>query len=453
MASMRQGGFSKAFFLLFFALGLLAGPFAYAQNLTPAERERLEREYEKLQAEIAEWQKVLTETRAKKGTLQGDVTLLNAQIAQAEAQIKQKNNAIARLGGEIRAKTARIGELGERIERGKESLASILRQKNQLEDFSVVEIALSAKNVSEFFSDLDSFVLIERDLHALFADIREAKSETESEREALSERQNRELDAKYVVETKKKQVANDEAEKRRLLAITANEEVQYQKVLAEREAEAAQIRARLFPLRDTAAISFGEAVKFAEVASAKTGVRPAFILAILKQESDLGANVGNCYVTNLTTGDGVGKNTGTPFKGVMAVLPRRDDTGHFKRITAALGKDWSTTAVSCPQPGGFGGAMGPTQFIPTTWALFEQRLKVALGVPATNPWNAGHAIMATGLFLQDVGAARQTYTAEREAAGRYYAGGAWATRGLGYAASVLAHAERYQRDIDFLKDN
>ncbi len=448
MGVMRRVIFCAAL-ALFAGLGLIAVP-AGAQTLTPAERARLEAQYAELQEEIAQWQKVLTETRNKKGTLQGDVTLLNAQIKQAEAQIRQKNLAITKLGNEINAKTAHIGALSERIERGKESLASIMRQKSQLEALSVVEVALSSKDVSEFFSDLDSFAFIKRDMQELFVDIRAAQDETELERAALADRQNQELDAKYVVETKKKQVASDEAEKQRLLAITKNEEAQYAKVLAEREAEAAAIRARLFPLRDTAAIQFGEAVKYAEEASAKTGVRAAFILAILKQESDLGGNVGNCLVTDLTTGNGKGKNTGTPFTGVMKV-PR--DTEPFARITAALGKDWSTTPVSCPQPGGYGGAMGPTQFIPSTWALFEPRLKVALGVPATNPWNAGHAIMATGLFLQDVGAAAQTYTAEREAAGRYYAGGAWATRGLTYAASVLAHAEKFQRDIDFLKDN
>ena len=58
--------------------------------------------------------------------------------------------------------------------------------------------------------------------------------------------------------------------------------------------------------------------------------------------------------------------------------------------------------------------------------------------------------MATALYLADLGAGVGGYSAEREAAGRYYAGGGWETRGLGYASSVLGHAEIYQVDIDFL---
>ena len=424
-----------------------------AQELSAEERAQLEKEYAELQEEIASWEKVLAETRAKKGTLQGDVSALNAQIQQAEAQIRAKNLAIRNISNEIKQKTERIGELEFRIDEGRESLASLIRRQNQIDDLSLVEIALGADNAFALFEDVDHMAAIQEGLHDEFAEIRGVKSETEIERELLAARQDAELDARYVVESKREQVARDEAEKQRLLQITKNEEAAYSQVLAERQAQAAAIRARLFPLRDTEGIQFGDAVRYAQSASVKTGVRASMILAILSQESALGTNVGNCLVTDLTTGDGKGKNTGTPFSGVMKA-PR--DTVPFERITAALGKDWSTTPISCPQPGGYGGAMGPTQFIPSTWALFEARIKTALGVPATNPWNAEHAIMATALYLADVGATAQTYTAERNAACRYYSGRVCPGTGGAvdsYGNSVVGKAANYQKDIDFLKDN
>ena len=99
--------------------------------------------------------------------------------------------------------------------------------------------------------------------------------------------------------------------------------------------------------------------------------------------------------------------------------------------------------------------MGPTQFIPSTWQLFDVRIKAALGVPATNPWNAEHAIMATALYLQDVGATSGTYTAERNAACSYFSGGACPGSGWvdQYGTSVINWATQFQQDIDFLKDN
>lgn len=419
-------------------------------GLSASECSALKDQYEELQKEIAGLNKQIAETQAKKGTLQGDVSALNAQIAQAQAQIKAKNIEIKKIGGQIETKTAAINQLSAKIDRGHESLAAFLRQQDQVDDLSLVEIALAADNAFSLFNDVDNIVTVQAGLNTEFAKVRDARSQEEAARKALAAQQAAASDAKFVVQTKEAEINQNKQEKTQLLAITANQESQYKQVLAQRQAEAAQIRARLFPLRDTGTIAFGDAVRYAQAAGSKTGVRPALILAILSQESDLGANVGNCLITDLTTGDGKGKNTGTPFSGVMKA-PR--DTVPFKTITEALGKDWSTTPVSCPQPGGYGGAMGPTQFIPSTWMLFDARIKAALGVPATNPWNAEHAIMATALYMEDVGAAGGGYSAERDAACRYYSGQPCSVAGATYGNSVIAKATNFQNDIDFLKDN
>ena len=335
---------------------------------------------------------MLDETRVKKNSLQGDVTGLNAQIKQAEAQIKQKNLAISKLSSEIKAKTARIGELSNHLEQSLESLASLLRQKDEMDHVSLVTLALGAEDFSTFFAEADTILKLQGLLEENIDELKGVKAETEQERTALAEKQDAEIDARYVVETKKQQVAKSENEKQKLLAITKNQESEYQKVLAERQRRAEAIRSALFDLRDSAGIPFGTALDYATFAGEKTGVRTAVILAILSQESDLGKNVGSCYVTDLTTGAGVGKNTGKAFSNTMKV-PR--DTAPFERITKALGLTWATTPISCPASGGYGGAMGPSQFIPSTWELFTPRLKTALSTSEPNPWDAKHAIMAT----------------------------------------------------------
>lgn len=262
-----------------------------------------------------------------------------------------------------------------------------------------------------------------------------------------------EADTKAKIEEEKKRVERDEAEKKRLITINKTQEKTYQEVIKEKEKKAAQIRAALFALRDTEGIPFGDALKYANVASQKTGVRPALILAILTQESDLGKNQGSCLVTNIETGDGAGKNTGTLFEQVMKA-PR--DTVPFKSITERLGKEWKMTPVSCP-PGtkytsgrGFGGGMGPSQFIPSTWELFKGRLGTLLGLDAdqVNPWNPQHSIMATAIYMADLGAANGGATAERNAACRYYSGAACSPgrkpANVFYGDQVMAKASNIQ---------
>ena len=427
--------------------------------LTEEEKARLRTEYDQLQQEILQWQQVLDDTRAKKNTLQGDVTALNAQIAKATAEIKQRNNTITQLASDINQKTQKIGTLEERIAEGQASLAKLIRQKHESETQSLVIMALSSQNLSGFFSDVADIDAINKQLQNLFAELRSVKSETQKEKEALDEKKNQELDAKHDVEVKKTEVTKAQTEKKELLTVTQQQEKTYAQVLAERKQKAEAIRSALFDLRDTSGISFATALQYATLASQKTGVRAALILAILSQESDLGKNIGSCYVTNLETGDGVGKNTGTPYEKVMKA-PR--DTSLFESIAQGAGLSWSTTPVSCPlgrtytSSRGYGGAMGPSQFIPSTWQLFAPRIAAAVGVVSPNPWDPRDAIVATAVYLSDLGAGLQTYSAERNAACKYYSGRSCDTKkptNYTYGDSVLKKADTFQQNIDFLKDN
>ncbi len=419
-------------------------------NVTGKTEEQLKADLALCNAEIAKWQGILSGTREKVTNIDGDVRALNAKIKAAEATIKAKNIAISQLTKDINVRSNKIDQLEELIYDGKESLAQLIRRTDEVDDYTLAEAVLASKNLSEFFIDLDSFLAIQRGLEEHFFNVRKTIAETEEERARLGEIQDQELDAKYEVETTKKTIAKTEAEKKQLLAATKLEAKSYEQIVADRQAKASQINAALFRLRgvDGGGIPFGEALAYAKEAAAHTGVRASFILGILRQESNLGVNVGQCLLVDTRTGSGKGKNTGTPFLNVMK--PDRD-VPYFLDMMGRLGRDPYTTPVSCPQSIGYGGAMGPTQFIPSTWQGYEGRIASAFGVSVADPWNPEHAIMATALFLQDLGASRGGYSAEREAAGRYYAGGNWMAYGLGYAASVLGHAETYQADIDFLE--
>jgi peptidoglycan hydrolase CwlO-like protein len=450
----------------FFVLSILAGgaftvvpvtAYGAESFLTEEDKARLQDEYNKIQAEIAEWQKVLDETRTKKNTLQGDVTQLNALIKKAEAEIKKRNVSITRLSDEITQKSELISSFEAQLKRGRASLANMIRLQNEADHRSLAEIVLSNEDFDDLYGSLEAIAVVRRSLQELFDEVRNVKESTEVEKEQLAKKRNQELDAKYDVELTKKQIAVNEAEKKKLLSITKDQEKTYSTVLAERQRRAEQIRNALFPLRDAEGISFGTALDAANRAAQVTGVRAALILAILSQESDLGKNVGSCFVTDLESGDGVGKNTGTAFQKVMKA-PR--DTSPFERITNQLGLTWAVTPVSCPlgrvytSSRGYGGAMGPSQFIPSTWQLYESKLSTALNVSLPNPWDAHHAIMATALYLKDLGAAGGTYTAERNAACRYYSGRSCDNRtpvNTPYGESVIKKAETFQDNIDFLK--
>ena len=444
------------FVLLASGFWLLASNSASAE-LTEAQIQEQEAKWRSelaaTEKEIAEWESVLSKTKQGTASLQRDASILQAKISEAKAFIKKRQIQIEQLTRDIGLKTKTINELEAKVNRGKESLAGILRSTNEIDSYSLAEVMLSNKNLSQFFEDIDSYNSIKASLETQFKEIRELQGKTDSERKILDEKRIAEADTKAKIEADKKRVELDEKEKQRLITINKTQEKTYGQVIAEKQKKAAQIRAALFALRDTEGIAFGDALKYATLASGKTGVRPALILAILTQESDLGKNQGSCLINNLETGDGAGKNTGTLFEKVMK-SPR--DTAPFKEITDRLGKDWKMTPVSCP-PGtkwtasrGYGGAMGPSQFIPSTWELFKNKLGSSLGLDgdSVNPWNPEHAILATAVYMADLGASSGGYTAERNAACKYYSGRSCGVGGgpanTFYGNQVLAKAENIQ---------
>jgi peptidoglycan hydrolase CwlO-like protein len=401
-------------------------------NLTPAQQEaEWKTELAQTEADIAKWQSILDTTKAGTVSLQQDAAVLNAKIKQAQDFIKQKNIAISQLEVGITQKNNQIGDLEQQIESGHESLAQLMRQTQQLDDYSLPEVFLSGQNLSDFFSDLDFFYMIKKAMADLFVQIRSNETAAEQAKAALDVQKNQAADTKAAMQIQQAQVQTQETQKQYLIQVNKTQEKTYAQVLA----------------GGSAAVPFGTALLYAQNASVKTGVEPAFLLAILTQESNLGANVGKCYLTDSTTGYGVNVDSGKVWSNLMK--PSRD-VAPFLDITNKLGYDAFKTVVSCPIPsaGGYGGAMGPAQFIPSTWALFEDRLQSALGHYA-NPWDAQDAFTASGMYLSDLGASGTSYTAEIKAACKYYGTGG---SSCSYGKSVMNLKNSIQSDIDYLNE-
>ena len=195
----------------------------------------------------------------------------------------------------------------------------------------------------------------------------------------------------------------------------------------------------------TTAPTFGEALDIAKSIANLTGIRPAFLLAILEQESALGKNVGQCYLANAQTGSGKSIKSGATISKVMS--PGRD-VPHFLNITSNLGRDPYKTPVSCPMSFGWGGAMGPAQFIPSTWMIYDDRVKSVMG--SADPWNIKHAFLAAALYLTDYGADDKTRNSEWKAAMMYFSGSTNSKYKF-YGNSALTRADRIEgwiKDIE-----
>lgn len=451
------------FFSYIFIFSLIFGNFINPVNVVfagqelenaQADRARLEKELANLEKEIAAKQKELSTQKGQSTSISRDIAILTTQIKKSKLDIQAKDLTIKKLGGEIIEKNKKINVLNSKIDNIRESLAQLIRKNREIDDKSILALVLSKNSISEAYGDIESFSSIKKSINDSVDEIRGVKSETEEERILLEQKKNKEIDTKAELETAKKKVETSEKDKQQLLSISKQKESEYQKLLADKAKRRSEILAMLFNLRDTSAIPFSKALEYANLAEAKTGIRPAFLLAILTQESNLGMNQGSCYVTNMDTGAGVSSKSGKAFPNVMK--PTRDVKPFFE-ITTSVGRDPYKTLVSCPLGAvGYGGAMGPSQFIPSTWQIIKGRVATLLGIKTPDPWYAKDAFMASAIYLTDLGAKKDSYTSERNAACRYYSGricDAKTPANSFYGDSVMKKATNIQTTmIDPLQD-
>jgi len=439
--------------LLFLLIVAFTLPNFQGLALTPQEeRESLEEELKKLEEQIVQYQEDISKTEKEKKTLQDQIYLLRKQIEKLDLQIYQSNIVIKDLTYQVADTEESIIKTSDKVYDTRDKLADILKLIYEEDQKSLLEVLLSEDELSDFFNNLMALETLNNKSQELLEEIKSLKVSLENQKESLDE-EKANLESVVKIKTLQKQESEySQQQKDYFLRLT---EAEYQEYLEKKETaekKAAEIRARIFELIGVPeAPTFGEALDIAKYVENLTGVRPAFLLAVLTQESNIGKNVGQCYLKDPSTGEGVVAYNG---KEVSRVMKPSRDVPHFLTITAELGRDPYNTPVSCPMSYGWGGAMGPAQFIPSTWMIYKDKVSAITG-KAADPWNIKDAFLAAALYLKDYGAAEQTYNSEWKAAMIYFSGTSRRTsyNGYGfYGDSVMSIAVQLQEDIDTIEE-
>lgn len=458
---MKRTSFLSVFVVAFFATIPLTGLAAMTVDqcaqlngatASEAQKEECKAILSQIDQQILAQQKLVESKQAERQSLERDVALLEADIKKSQLGIQARSIAIRELNDQIGDKQKVVTVLDERSEKQKRSISALLRKTQEIDDNSLAELLLANKNFSEFFADFEDYRTINNSLRESVQVLNEIKRDTVDQMTALEQKQMEEAKQKQLQEAEKATIEQKEAAKTEILEVTKGEEAVYQAHLAQSQRTAAQLRAALFDLAGGGGrIPFPEAVKLAKFAGSKTGVSPAFILAILEQESEYGSNIGQCTYNEIRNGRAAMGPGSVPV---------------FKVMSEMLGFDMNTQKVSCPLSYGWGGAMGPSQFIPSTWALYggyvntgndvyvydqnQDSIRTLLGINApSSPFRNQDAFLATSLLMRDNGATGGTYDAEWTAAIRYYSG--WSginnPRNHFYGNQVMERKARLEAEI------
>ncbi len=391
----------------------------------------------------------VNKTGAKRNSLKNQIYYLNKKIENLNYQIYQTKLVVKDLGVQIKGTENSIQETDLKIKEAKKKLASVLELINEEDQTPVIEALFAEKNLSGFFNDLMNLETLGGRVKKILENIKSMKISLEEQKKSLN---NKKIGLEKTIEIQniqKKKGFEIKKEHEYYLSLTEKE---YQKKLAEKEAaekKAAAIRAKIYQLIGVRKqVTYKEALSIAKYAAAEIGIRPALLLGILSQESSIGRNVGQCYLKNPSTGAGIIAYNRKPINRVMS--PTRD-VPHFLSIIKGINQDKKlnmdpfNTLVSCPMSFGWGGAMGPAQFIPSTWDIYRGKIRQITGISA-DPWDIRDAALAASMFLKEK---INRYGTEGNAVQAYFCGSPRNTYWCRwYERNVLYLANCHQQFID-----
>lgn len=322
-----------AVFLLLVNFGLTA-PIAHAADPT---RTELEQQLKDIEDQINQFQKQLATTAAEKQKLAAKIKNLRTEQTVLRLQIKKTSLTIDNLDSQLTDTQKAINKTLAKAAILQDELTALLKQMRQTDD----SMFLSFFSDGGFQTALQDFKNYSA-LSASIADITSAtkaiQDELSNHKQTLSDQQDQAKQMLSIKTIQQKALIDKLGEESNLLTVTKGKESTYQALLSDKQKEAAQIRSRIYDLFEASkTINFGEAVSIAQFVEKQTGVRAAFLLAILTQESNLGKNVGTCN----RAGD-------PPEKSWKVIMKPDRDQDPFVTITNELVLNIDVTPVSCP---------------------------------------------------------------------------------------------------------
>ena len=281
--------------------------------------------------------------------------------------------------------------------------------------------------MSDFFNELNNVRTTQENLQNTIDSIRSIKSGLEIKKIDLEDKKDEMLQLKTIQELEKKNLVQNKSTKDKILRDTKGQESKFQELVKKSQKDIQMIKEQITYLEQNG-VSVEDAIKFGQLAAIAAGIRPAFLIAILEIESRLGKNVGTgtwishqyrCY-----------KRLGKPQRA-------EQEKAAFMKIVNSLGMNPDTVKVSREPNYGCGGALGPAQFLPTTWLGYVDKVAALTGHNPPNPWNIEDAFMASAIKLAAGGANSKTQAGEIRAAKAYVSGNPNCTQAICYSYSSM----------------
>ena len=240
---------------LFFAL-----PFFAAGQSADEVRTKIDSrnaEIKKLEAEIAKYQEELKKTRKEITSISGAVNDLTVTSKKLDTDITLTQKKIETAELRIGKLNQEIGRKSTELERSQNGLSSIMRSLDEQENVTAIELLLAHEDLSQFWSQVDSLLMLGDSLDGHIDELRSISRELAKNKNLREEEKGSLQDFRTDLSDQKKVADYNKSLKTELLNETKSKESEYQKMLAERrarkeafEADLAKLESQLVTILD-----------------------------------------------------------------------------------------------------------------------------------------------------------------------------------------------------------
>jgi regulator of replication initiation timing len=290
-----------------------------------------------------------------------------------------------------------------------------------------VELLISKSTISSFFNDLYDLYFLQASIKRRAVELQDAKKEIEEMKEQLDSDLQERQELKTLEEMAKQKVLKQRTDQKNVLTKVKKEESEIVGKMKMTEIDLSRIKEQVTYLMKSG-VTVEDAIRYGQLAAIRLGIRPAFLIAVLEIESRLGLNVG---------------------KGTWKTDMHPRDYDAFAAICSKLNLDPDKTPVSRKPSYGWGGAMGPAQFLPNTWLAYEEEIAKLTSHNPPSPWNIEDAFTAAAIKLARQGASSKSREGEIAATKAYIGGSSSCSRAIciSYANAVLDKAEELEEEL------
>ena len=203
---------------------------------------------QKLKDEIAALQTNLNLTTAQKQTLQTTIKALDLQIQKLQKNVTLTSSQISVKDTEIGNLSGKIRTTEEKISDAKVAVASTLRQLERMDQEYLVTTLLGGGTLSSFFDQAVTVGSLRGELQNKMQDLGSLRTNLETSKTSAETKRKELASLKTNLNQQKQGVTATKNEQTNLLSVTKNKESEYQKLIAQKQAEEARFEEILYEL-------------------------------------------------------------------------------------------------------------------------------------------------------------------------------------------------------------